>query len=64
MEKNTIFSKYFRKNAEEVLKTMKKTAPFTAYFESKKLLEALISRVEIMQKRTIIRCFTRIALFI
>ena len=41
----------------------KKTAPFTAYFESKKWSETLRPSVEIMQKRMIIRWFTRIALF-
>ena len=37
------------------LSFLQKTAPFTAYFESKKKLETLIARVEIMQKRMIIR---------
>ena len=41
----------------------KKTAPFTAYFASKMWSETLRSRVEIMQKRMMIRWFTRIALF-
>ena len=45
------------------LSFLQKTAPFTAHFESNKWLEALRARVEIMQKRMIIRWFTRIALF-